>query len=89
MAPRALELDKNPESPVRDELIREAARAGLFGNSLPEFLGGQGHDPLTGALVTEELAAACSGCTVLFGANDARPRPHPGSRVISRRSSAS
>jgi acyl-CoA dehydrogenase len=53
---------------VRDELIREAARAGLLGSSLPEFLGGQGHDPLTGALVTEELAAACSGCAVLLGA---------------------
>ena len=69
IAPRALELDKHPESPLRDELIREAARAGLFGNSLPEFLGGLGHDPLTGVLVTEELAAACSGCAVLFGAN--------------------
>jgi len=68
LAPRALELDQNPESPVREELIREAARAGLMGNNLPEFLGGQGHDPLTGALVTEELAAACSGCTVLLGA---------------------
>ncbi|MBW2723722.1 MAG: acyl-CoA dehydrogenase family protein [Deltaproteobacteria bacterium] len=68
VAPRALELDKNPESPVRDELIREAAQAGLMGNNLPEFLGGQGHDPLTGALVTEELAAACSGITVLLGA---------------------
>lgn len=68
VAPRALELDKNPESPVRDELIREAAQAGLLGNNLPEFLGGLGHDPLTGALVTEELAAACSGCSVLLGA---------------------
>lgn len=68
VTPRALELDKNPESPVRDELLREAARAGLIGNSLPEFLGGQGHDPLTGALVIEELAAACSGCAVLLGA---------------------
>ncbi len=53
---------------MREELIREAAQAGLIGNNLPEFLGGQGHDPLTGALVTEELAAACSGCTVLLGA---------------------
>ncbi len=68
IAPRALELDKNPESPVREELLREGARAGILGANLPEFLGGLGHDPLTGALVTEELAAACSGCTVLFGA---------------------
>ncbi len=68
IAPRALELDQNPDSPVRDELIREAANAGLIGNILPEFLGGQELDPLTSALVTEELAAACSGCAVLFGA---------------------
>jgi alkylation response protein AidB-like acyl-CoA dehydrogenase len=69
VTPRALELDANPESPQRDELIREASRAGLFGNSLPEPLGGLGHDPLMGALVTEEVSAACSGCAVLFGAN--------------------
>jgi alkylation response protein AidB-like acyl-CoA dehydrogenase len=68
ITPRALALDKDPESPLRDELIREGARAGLFGNVLPEFLGGLGHDPLTSALVTEEIAAACSGCAVLFGA---------------------
>ena len=68
LAPRALLLDKDPESPERAALILEAARAGLIGASLPDFLGGQGHDPLTGAVVTEELAAACSGCAVLLGA---------------------
>jgi len=66
--PRALELDKNPESPLREELIREGAKAGIIGSGLPEFLGGLGHDPFMGALVTEELAAACAGCAVLFGA---------------------
>jgi acyl-CoA dehydrogenase len=68
IAPRALALDKHPESPLRDELVREAANAGVLGASLPEFLGGMGHDPLTSCLVTEEFAAACSGCAVLFGA---------------------
>jgi acyl-CoA dehydrogenase len=68
IAPRALILDKNPDDPARDALIREAANAGILGVNLPEFLGGGGHDPLTGALVTEELAAACAGCSVLFGA---------------------
>jgi len=67
--PRALELDKHPDSPLRDALIVEGAKAGIIGSGLPEFLGGLGHDPFTGALVTEELAAACSGCAVLFGAN--------------------
>lgn len=68
IAPVALELDANPESPAREELIREASKAGLLGNVLPEFLGGQELDPMMGALITEELAAACAGCTVLMGA---------------------
>jgi acyl-CoA dehydrogenase len=70
IAPRALALDKDPESPLRDELLREAARAGVLSASLPDFLGGAGHDAFTGVLVTEEFAAACSGCTVLFGASN-------------------
>ncbi len=69
IAPRALLLDENPEHPEREALLRAAARAGILGASLPEFLGGGGHDPVTGALVTEELAAECAGCAVLFGAN--------------------
>ncbi len=69
IAPRALTLDADPESPVRDELLREAAAAGILGSSLPEGLGGSGMDQIAGTLVTEELAAACSGCAVLFGAN--------------------
>ncbi|MBI4515605.1 MAG: acyl-CoA dehydrogenase family protein [Deltaproteobacteria bacterium] len=68
IVPRALALDQQPESPLREELLRAAAQNGLLGASLPEFLGGMGHDPLTSALVTEEIAAACSGCAVLFGA---------------------
>ncbi len=68
IAPRALLLDKEPESPERWTLIKEACKAGIMGMSLPEALGGSGLDPVAGALVTEELAAACSGCAVLFGA---------------------
>ena len=69
IAPRALVLDEDPESPEREALLRAAARAGILGSNLPEFLGGAGHDPVTGALITEELAAECAGCAVLFGAN--------------------
>lgn len=68
VAPRALLLDADPESPERDELLREAAHAGVLGMSLPEALGGQGLDPVASVLATEEIAAACSGCAVLFGA---------------------
>lgn len=68
VAPRALELDADPESPVRDQLLAEAANAGVLGMSLPEAFGGSGMDPVATALATEEIAAACSGCAVLFGA---------------------
>ena len=68
IAPVALELDQNPESPARDVLIREAAKAGVLGMALPEPMGGSGLDPLEAVLVTEELAAACAGCAVLIGA---------------------
>ncbi len=68
IAPRALLLDADPDDPARDELLREGAAAGVLGFSLPEALGGAGMDQVASALVTEELAAACSGCAVLFGA---------------------
>ena len=68
IVPRALMLDKNPEAPERDMLIREAAHAGILGLSLPESVGGAGLDPIGTMVATEELAAACAGCAVLFGA---------------------
>lgn len=68
VAPRALEIDAHPESPLRDELIREGAKAGILGSNLPELLGGTAKSLLDGIIVTEEIAAACSGCAVLFGA---------------------
>ncbi|MCC7076597.1 MAG: acyl-CoA dehydrogenase family protein [Acidimicrobiia bacterium] len=68
IAPKALELDKDPDSPLRDELLREAAKAGVMGIAVPEALGGSATDIFAGTLVTEELAAACAGCAVLIGA---------------------
>ena len=69
IAPRALELDKRPEGPARWELIREGAKAGVFSSNIPEALGGTARDLFSGVLITEELAAACAGCAVLFGAS--------------------
>lgn len=68
IAPIALELDRDPDSPARDALIKEAAGVGLLGMALPAELGGQGLDAVSTMLVSEELAAACSGCAVLIGA---------------------
>ena len=68
VTPKALELDKDPNSPLRDQLLREASHAGVLSLSVPEVLGGSGKDAFAGALVVEELAAACAGCAVLLGA---------------------
>lgn len=68
VAPKALAIDKDPHGPLRDQLVREGARAGLLGFLLPEFVGGAGGDMFSGLLVTEEIAAACAGAAVLFGA---------------------
>jgi len=68
VAPKALEIDKDPHGPLRDELVREGAKAGVLSFLIPEVLGGTGGDMFAGLLVTEQIARACSGSAVLFGA---------------------
>lgn len=68
VAPKALAIDKDPHGPLRDELVREGAKAGMLSFLLPEALGGSGGDIFAGILVTEQIARACSGAAVLFGA---------------------
>src|SRR5512139_2639188 len=54
VAPIAAGLDENETYPA--ELYRNLARAGLFGITVPESLGGTGADALAYALVMEELS---------------------------------
>ncbi len=56
------ELNRVPEG-----LLRKAFDAGLMNGDIPAAYGGKGQGLLEGALVTEEIAAACSGiATSLF-----------------------
>jgi acyl-CoA dehydrogenase len=57
-----------PAAPYYDEmnlvpegLLRKAFEAGLMNGDIPAAYGGRGHGLVEGALVTEEIAAACSG----------------------------
>ena len=57
IAPFALEWDERRHFPV--DVLREAAKLGMAGITIPEELGGAGLDRLAQALVFEALAEAC------------------------------
>jgi len=66
--PRILELDSKGEFPK--EIMRKAWEAGLMNLCIPEEAGGSGIDPVSIALIVEELAYGCSGITTSITAND-------------------
>lgn len=64
-----------PAAPAADEaettpwqVIREAARLGLIGLSIPQAYGGAGLSTVAAALVTEELFWGCAGIATSIGA---------------------
>ncbi len=65
--PRAAELDEKEEFPW--DLIKEIARADLFGVFIPEAYGGLGGNVMELCLATEELSRACSGVAVSYAAS--------------------
>ncbi len=75
LAPRALELDREPHGPAEREVLLAAARAGLLDDLLPWPLGSgpwtRARHPraLVQSLKMEELCAACGGLGVLIGAH--------------------
>lgn len=75
LAPRALELDREPHGPAEREVLLAAARAGLLDDLLPWPLGSvpwaRARHPLAlvQSLKMEELCAACGGLGVLIGAH--------------------
>ncbi|RJP28393.1 MAG: acyl-CoA dehydrogenase [Actinobacteria bacterium] len=73
MRPIALECDK--EGKVPDDLVKKAAAAGLTAMAIPEEYGGGGLDPVTSAMVSEELAWGCAGIATTLGANSLATTP--------------
>ena len=69
LRPIAEEWDKKGEFP-KDIILPKAAQAGLPTAGIPEEYGGGGLDPLTSAMVFEELAWGCAGLATSIGANN-------------------
>ncbi len=57
--PVAWYYDKIDETPI--PILRKAFDAGIMNNDIPKKYGGQGLGLVEAALITEEIAAACSG----------------------------
>jgi len=90
MKPYAAELDRRQDTVFDWAIVRRFAKANLLGLGVPQEYGGLGVDHLTGAVVTEELGAACMGmsepaggtwlatcCLTLVGNKDQKRRYLP------------
>lgn len=71
--PIAAEYDEKEEIPW--QVVEKAYEAGLMNLAIPLELGGQGIDPLTAAIITEEIAYGCLGVNGTFGANELAVQP--------------
>ena len=69
LRPIAAEWDQKGEFP-RELILPKAAQAGLTSAGIPEEYGGGGLDPLTSAMVFEEMAWGCAGLATSIGANN-------------------
>jgi alkylation response protein AidB-like acyl-CoA dehydrogenase len=67
LAPLAAELDR--ESRFPREVFRKMGEIGLLGLGVPEEYGGAQVDMLSGILVGEEMARACCGTALSWGAH--------------------
>ena len=90
MKPYAAELDRRQGKPFDWGIVRRFARVNLLGLTVPKEYGGMEADKLSGAIVTEELGAACLGisepaggtwlatiCLALVGNKDQKKRYLP------------
>ena len=90
MKPYAAELDRRQDRSFDWEIVRRFAKANLLGLCVPQEYGGLGADHLSGAIVAEELGAACLGisgvaastclaacCLTLVGNEDQKKRYLP------------
>jgi len=74
LRPVAAEWDVKGEFPG-GELLKKACDAGLTTAGIPEEYGGGGLDPLTAAMVFEELFWGCAGLATSIGANNLAVAP--------------
>jgi acyl-CoA dehydrogenase len=74
LRPIAAEWDVKGEFPS-DVILKKACDAGLTTAGIPEEYGGGGLDPLTSAMVMEELFWGCAGLATSMGANNLAVAP--------------
>ncbi|MBU4240287.1 MAG: acyl-CoA dehydrogenase family protein [Actinomycetia bacterium] len=74
LRPLAEEWDKKGEFP-KDIILQKASDAGLTSAGIPEEYGGGGLDPLTSAMVFEEMFWGCAGLATSIGANNLAVAP--------------
>ena len=74
LRPIAAEWDQKGEFP-QDLILPKACQAGLTSAGIPEEFGGGGLDPLTSAMVFEEMAWGCAGLATSIGANNLATAP--------------
>ena len=74
LRPIAEEWDRKGEFPG-DLILPKAAQAGLTSAGIPEEYGGGGLDPLTAAMVFEEMFWGCAGLATSIGANNLASAP--------------
>ena len=67
IAPRAAEID---EGRFPAEVVKSMGELGLMGLTVPDSYGGGGADPVSMALATEEVAAACPSTSAIFAAHN-------------------
>lgn len=67
VAPRAAYYDETAEYPM--DIIKKAWEAGIMNNHVPELYGGNGLGVLDGCIISEEIAAACTGIGTAMEAN--------------------
>lgn len=69
IAPRAAYLEQNEIFP--EENIRELARRGYMGITIPESYGGLGMDAISYSIVSEEVSRACGSTGITVAAHNA------------------
>ena len=67
IAPVAAEID---EGRFPAEVVKGMGELGLMGLTVPDSYGGGGADPVSMALATEEVAAACPSTSAIFAAHN-------------------
>ena len=67
IAPRAAEID---EGRFPAEVVKSMGELGLMGLTVPDSYGGGGADPVSMALATEEVSAACPSTSAIFAAHN-------------------